>query len=127
MKLLLLLLALPLAAQTLSISCPSPAKNKPQICPITFTGIAASLQWKLVSSPVVNITATSTAAGKNIGSFNGTYLLVGMNATPLAGQVATITIPAHSGNVRLVLSDTIGSSATGHAVTVSPAVTVTVQ
>ncbi len=73
------------------------------------------------------LTSSTAIPGKSISSFNGTYLLVGMDATPLNGQIATVTIPAHSGNVRLELSSALGSSATGHAVTVSPAVSVTVQ
>ncbi len=115
-------------AQSLSISCPT-AKNKPQTCPIALVPgpvPVASAQWKLITSPVVTLTFAATSPGKSLSAFNGTYLLVGINATPLTGEIAVVTIPAHSGNVRLTLSGAIGSSAAGHAVPVSPAVSVTV-
>ncbi len=122
---LVFLFSLPLAAQSLSISCP-PAKNKPQVCPIVFTGGASSLQWKMVASPAVNLTASSAVLGKSLVSNAGTYLLAGMNSVTITGQVALITIPAHSGNVTLLLQNVIGCDAKGHQVQVSPAVTVTV-
>ena len=126
MKFLAFLFALPLAAQSLSIACPAPEKfNQSASCQINFTGGASALQWKIASS--VSLTVTSAIPGKSLASANGTYLLIGTNATNLSGTVATITVPPHAGTVTLTLSNVLGSSPTGHAVTVNPAASVTVQ
>lgn len=122
------LLAFPLAAQSLSLSCPPPAKfNQPAVCTISATG-PASLQFVLTSAPKVNIAISPLVGGKSVSAgANGIYMLIGMNATPLSGNVASVTVPAHSGNVVLTLSQTLGSSGSGHVVQLSPAVSVSVQ
>ncbi len=117
-----------LSAQSLSLSCPPPAKfNQPAVCSLNFTPTtpASSLQWKLTTS--VTPSVVSTVSGKSISTANGIYLLMGMNSTNLSGQVASVTIPAKSGTVTVTLLGTLGSSSSGHAVTVNPATSVTVQ
>ncbi len=124
----LFFLSLPLAAQSLTLSCPPPAKfNQPAVCAINFTGTAVALQWKLTTSPAVSLAVTSAIAGKSLSVSNGTYLLAGMNQTALTGKVATVTVPARGGTVTLTLSGALGSTATGHAIAVSPGVTVSLQ
>ena len=124
-----LLLSLPLAAQSLSLACPPPQKfNQPAVCRMNFTGGAVSLQWVLTSSPQTNITVSSLAPGKTVSAgLGGIYMLIGSNTTPVSGAVASVTIPAHSSSVVLTLSKPLGSSASGHAVQISPGVSVTVQ
>jgi hypothetical protein len=123
-----LLLSLPLAAQSLSLSCPSSMKfNQPTVCTLNFAGGAAALEWNLTVNPSVPVKVQSLIAGKSVAGANSVYALLGMNTTPLAGSVATITIPARAGSVTLTLSKPLGSSAGGHAVEVDPGVSVTVQ
>ncbi len=125
---LLALLSLPLAAQSLSLSCPAPQKfNQPAVCSIAFIGTASALQWNLTASPAIKLTVATNLPGKTLSSNNQTYILIGMNAIEISGSVATVTIPAHSGTVTLTLSGVIGSTSAGQAVAVSPAASVTVQ
>ncbi len=126
---LLPLLGLPLAAQSLTLSCPPRKPNQPTVCPIMFTGSAVSIQWKLSSVPPVNFTVTSSTAGKSISGNKGLYMLIGMNKTPLTGRIATLTLPGmppHSTGPVLTLSGALGVNAGGHAVNVGPAVTLSV-
>lgn len=131
MKILaLLLLSLPAFAQGgLSLSCPAPIKfNQPAVCTIAFTGTAAALQWTLTTSQPASLSVASLISSKSIGvGLNGLYTLSGMNATNVSGNVATVTIPPHSGTVTLNLSNAMGASSTAHIVVVTPSVTVTVQ
>jgi len=128
-KLLAFFCALPLAAQSLSLSCPPPQKfNQPAVCTANFSGGAVSLQWVLTTTPRANITVTSLVSGKSIAAgANGLYMLIGGNANPISGAVASVTVPAHSGSVTLTLSKILGSSASGHAVQINPGVSIRVQ
>ncbi len=134
MKFIAFLLSLPLAAQSLSLSCPSPKNfNQPAVCQLSFTPgslpnqQASSLQWKFVIAPPITLAVASAVPGKSIATANGIYLMMGPNAVNLSGTVANITVPARSGPTTITLSGTLGSSSSGHAVTVNPAASVTVQ
>jgi hypothetical protein len=125
------LLSLPLAAQSLTLSCPQRRPNQPTVCPVIFAGSSVvSMQWKLTSVPPVALTVTSSTPGKNISANKGLYMLIGMNKTPLTGRIATVTLPGmppHSTGPVLTLSGALGVNPGGHAVNVGPAVTVSLQ
>ncbi len=126
-----LLLSLPLAAQTLTLSCPPMKPNKPTVCPITLMGSGiVDLQWNLTAVPPVAMTVQAVSANKSIVSNGSIYMLTSMNATPIVGKIATVTIPGqmpHTPGPILTLSNAIGVDAAGHAVTVAAAISVQVQ
>lgn len=130
---IILPLSLPLAAQSLSLSCPNPSSfNQSAVCQIVVTTPAATsivgAQWTLTSTPKVTLTVTTPIASKSIGvGPTGVYVLSGVNKTAISGVIANVTVPAHSGSVTLALSGAVGTSATAHAVPITPGVSVTVQ
>lgn len=124
-----LLLSLPLAAQSpLLLVCPQPPHNNPAVCTLSLAG-PVSAQWNITTSPTVSgITAKSLLTGKSLGlGTNGLMMLFGVNATPLSGNIASVTIPKHSGTLVVKLSNIVASDAGGHAVAVPPAVSVIIN
>lgn len=124
----LLLPIVAVAQSPLLMVCPQPPKNSPATCTLNLVG-PSSVQWNLTTSPTVSgVTAKSLVTGKNLGlGTNGLMMLFGMNATPLVGNIATVTIPRHNGAIVVKLSNIVASDAAGHAVAVAPAVSVTVN
>ncbi len=131
MKTLLFLVSLPLAAQSLSMSCPPKKPNRPTVCSLAMLakGVVGA-QWNLKAVPALTMTVASTVAGKSIGSNNGLYIINGMNANTIIGKMATITIPAqppHSNGPMLTLSNALGVDAKGHGVPLGASISVNVN
>ena len=131
--LIALLLGTAAFGQTLSLSCPPPTSfNQSAVCQIVVATPAATpivgTQWTLTTAPKVTLTVTTPIASKSIGvGPAGVYVLSGVNKTAISGVIANVTIPAHSGAVTLALSGAVGTSATAHAVPLTPGISVTVQ
>ena len=133
MRFLVFLLALPLSAQTLSLSCPAPSSfNQAAVCQAvlsvpTITPVVAAL-WTLTATPKLALTSASLVSSKSLSvGPTGIYMLSGVNKTTISGAIASITIPPHSGAVTLQLSQPQATSPTAHAVPISPGISVTVQ
>ena len=129
----LFLLSLPLAAQSLSLTCPPPTSfNQSAVCQVVLSTPATTpvsgAQWALTTNPKTTLTVASLIPSKSVGAGpTGIYLLSGANQTPISGAIASVTIPPHSGAVTIMLSQPLGTSPAGHAIPLSPGASATVQ
>ena len=126
-RLLLFLLALPLAAQqTLTLAGPATARPGQAITvSVAYSGATASgLQWDLVLPVGLSGTATAgacaTAANKQLVCHQARCIAYGMNQTAMtAGDVASYTLTVAtvaSGTLRLNLSTVLGATGSGSAI-----------
>lgn len=139
-KLLFSLVSLACLAQagTLGLQCPANGNAGATVtCNIVLAGgsTPADLQWKVTTSPALNVTQVAgtqgTAAGKTLSTnTSGMAVLAGINSNTISdGIVATVTttLPA-TGVVTFSLSNTLGASVIAAAVveTANPSVSVSV-